>query len=299
MLLTLNPCAASGCGTVSNGNVAHPVDKVAIFTYPNITTATMADDYNCSGSTPSITPYTFPSMTAVSYVPGASTYQVIGYSSDYRASNAATALNSASNISAAIGEEPSTTVTKGHKTTTTPCLAMQAIGGEGTFFARVIYAAQDSLVAAKNANTVAQNVMIILSDGDASASSSQMPGASTSSGTYPSTKNQCQQAVTAAAAAKTAGTKVYTVAYGAKSAGCSTDNSDITPCQTMQQMAYDSSTFYSDYTATGGSNTCISAAEPTTSLDEIFTEIAGSLTLSRLIPDNTPLSDLSGSLPSR
>ena len=292
MLLTLNPCAASGCGTVSNGNVAHPVDKVSIFTYPNITTATVADDYNCSGATPSITPYTFPSTTAVTYTPGTSTYQVIGYDSDYRASNSATTLNSTSDIAAAVGQGPSTTTTTtkhGHTTTTTtPCPAMQAIGGEGTFFAGAIYAAQDSLVAAKTANTVAQNVMIILSDGDASASSSAMPGASTTSGTYPSTKNQCAQAVTAAASARTAGTKVYTVAYGAKSAGCSTDTSGITPCQTMQQMAYDSSTFYSDYTATGGSSTCISAAQPTTSLDEIFTEIAGDLTLSRLIPDNTP-----------
>ena len=81
---------------------------------------------------------------------------------------------------------------------------MQAPGGEGTFFAGAIYAAQDSLVAAQAANPKAQNVMIILSDGDASASSSAMPGASTTSGVYPSTKNQCQQAVTAAAAAKTA-----------------------------------------------------------------------------------------------
>ena len=55
LLQTLDPCAASGCGTVSNGNVAHPVDTVSIFTFPNITTATVADDYNCSGTTPAIT----------------------------------------------------------------------------------------------------------------------------------------------------------------------------------------------------------------------------------------------------
>ena len=263
MLQTLDPCAASGCGTVSNGNVAHPVDTVSIFTYPNITTATVADDYNCSGTTPAITPYTFPSATATTYTPVTSTYQVIGYDSDYRSSNSATTLNSASDIAAAVGQGPSTTVTTKHghttTTTTTPCPAMQAVGGQGTYYAGAIYAAQDSLVAAKAANSLSQNVMIILSDGDSNATSGAMPGASTTSGTYPSTKNQCAQAVAAAAAAKTAGTKVYTVAYGSPSSGCSTDTSGITPCQVMLDMAHDPSTFYSDYTATGGTNTCVSS----------------------------------------
>ena len=283
MLKTLDPCAASGCGTVSNGNVAHPVDSVSIFTFPNITTATVADDYNCSGTSPSITPYTFPSTTATTYTPGTSTYQVIPYHTDYRTSNSATTLNSSSNISAAVGAGAPTVV----KGKSTPCPPMQAIGGQGTYYAGAIYAAQDSLVAAHTANPLTQNVMIILSDGDSNATSGAMPGASTSSGTYPSTKNQCAQAVTAAAAAKTAGTKVYTVAYGSPSSGCSTDTSGITPCQVMEDMAYDTSTFYSDYTATGGSNKCVSAAQPTTNLNQIFTQIAGDLTLSRLIPDNT------------
>ena len=289
MLQGLNPCAASGCGTLTNGNVANPVDKVSIFTYPNVTAATVSADYDCTGSDPTTAPYTFPSKTGTTYTPGtAATYQVVGYSSDYKSSNAATTLNTSSNISGAIGAGPTITVTKKGKTTTTPCTGMQAPGGQGTFFAGAIYAAQASLVAAHVANPKAQNVMIILSDGDASASGSAMTGASTTSGVYPSTKNQCAQAVTAAAAAKTAGTKVYTVAYGATSSGCGTDSPSITPCKTMENMAYDASTFYSDYTATGGSNSCISAAQPTTSLDQIFTAIAGDLTLARLIPDNTP-----------
>ena len=289
LLQNMNPCAASSptCGAASNGNVSNPVDKVSIFTYPNVQTSTAVNDYNCSGSNPTVTAYTFPSATGVTYTPGTSTYQIVDYSSDYKSSNSTTTLSTSSNLSAAIGDGPSTTVTKGKKTTTTPCPGMQAPGGEGTFFAGAIYAAQASLAAAKVANPKAQNVMIVLSDGDASAASSAMPGASTTSGVYPSSKNQCQQAVTAAAAAKTAGTKVYTVAYGAKASGCSTDSPAITPCQTMQRMAYDSSTFFSDYTATGGSSSCISAAEPVSALAAIFTKIAGDLTLSRLIPDNT------------
>jgi Flp pilus assembly protein TadG len=288
MLLVLDPCPATApCGTITNGNVANPVDKVSIFTYPNITTTTVGNDSNCSGNDISIAPYTFPLANAVTYTPGTSTYQVVGYSSDYKAGNSDTALSSNSTLSSAIGFGPSKTVTKGKKTTTTPCPAMQSPGGEGTYFAGTIYAAQASLLDAQSLNSKTQNVMIILSDGDASASASAMPLASTTSGTYPSTKNQCAQAVTAAKAATAAGTKVYTVAYGALSTGCSTDSPKISPCQTMANMASDASKFFSDYTATGGDVSCTSAAQPTTSLDQIFTEIAGSLTLSRLIPDGT------------
>jgi hypothetical protein len=305
LLQNMNPCiaaAATNCGTAVSGNVSNPVDKVAIFTYPNITVGTVSADTDCGGTNPTAVAYTFPTPGLGTYAPGTGsstpTYQVVNYSSDYKTSDSTTTLNSASNLSAALGAGPSTTTTHGHTTTTTPCSGMAAPGGEGTFFAGAIYAAQASLVAAQTANSKAQNVMIILSDGDACAgnkfnctgSASAMAGASTTLTTYPSMKDQCQQAVTAAAAAKAAGTKVYTVAYGAAASGCASDSPAITPCQTMQQMAYDASTFFSDYTATGsgtGSGACISAAEPISALPAIFTKISGSLTLARLIPDNT------------
>jgi len=115
-----------------------------------------------------------------------------------------------------------------------------------------------------------------------------VPGASTTSGTYPSTKQECHQAITAAAAAASAGTLVYTVAYGATSSGCTTDTSPtITPCQTMEQMASSTSFFYSDYTATGGSSTCISASQPVSGLNQIFQAIATDLTVAKLIPNGT------------
>jgi Putative Flp pilus-assembly TadE/G-like len=308
LLQNMNPCIAadaSNCGTAVSGNVSNPVDKVGIFTYPNITVGTVVNDTNCASSDPTAVPYTFPSATATTYSPGTGsstpTYQVVGYSSDYKTSDSTTTLNSASNLSAALGAGPSTTTTTTTRgrttTTTTPCSGMAAPGGQGTFFAGAIYAAQASLVAAHQANPQAQNVMIILSDGDACAgasngctgSASAMAGASSTLTTYPSLKDQCQQAVTAAAAAKTAGTKIYTVAYGAAASGCKSDSPAITPCQTMQRMAYDASTFFSDYTATGsgsGSGACISAAEPISALPAIFTKISGTLTLARLLPDN-------------
>ena len=55
----------------------------------------------------------------------------------------------------------------------------------------------------------------------------------------------------------------------------------------MQQIASSPSTFYSDYTAKGGTNSCISAATPTSNLNDIFKAIGQSLTVARLIPNNT------------
>jgi hypothetical protein len=131
-------------------------------------------------------------------------------------------------------------------------------------------------------------VIILISDGDAGTTTSgALPGASTTSGAYPSTKQQCHQAITAAQVAATAGTRVYTVAYGAEASGCVTDSPSITPCQTMHDMASAAQYFYSDYTATGGSGSCVSASQSTTNLNQIFTDIAGSFTVPRLIPNAT------------
>ena len=150
------------------------------------------------------------------------------------------------------------------------------------------YQAQADLVVQAANHPNSQNVMIILTDGDANMNFQPfMPFASTTSGVYASLKNECKQGVVAAQAAAAAGTKVYTVAYGATQIGCVTDTSGITPCQAAQQMASSPQYFFSDYTATGGSSACVSASQPTTSLKQIFAQIANDLTVGRLIPDNT------------
>jgi hypothetical protein len=104
-------------------------------------------------------------------------------------------------------------------------------------------------------------------------------------------KNECGQAITAAKDAANAGTKVYAVAYGAESSGCSTDTSGAykgyTPCQTMEAIASAPQNFFSDYTQSGSGSTCISASQPTSNLNQIFTDIAGDLTVAKLIPNNT------------
>jgi len=292
LLSTLSPCSASDatCGVATNttivasagapatsaANVSNPVDQVSLMVFPGLASASeVPDDYSCSSgsgsksggsksgskgdsgsSSPTSTPYNNNPI-----------YQIIGLSSDYRTSDTASSLNSASDLVITAGGGCSSGVA--------------APGGQGTFYAGVIDAAQASLVA--NARTNTKNVMIILSDGAANASSTQMGGTTTS---YPDTQ-ECHQAVTRAQAAANAGTIVYTVAYGAESTGCTTDTSPtITPCQTMQQMASSPENFYSDYTATGGTSSCVSASHPTTNLDEIFKEISSSLTVARLIPNN-------------
>ncbi len=262
LLQNLSPCGSSlaTCGTVSNSNVTNPVDKVSVFAFPGLTAATLANDYNCSGGAVQATAYTYPTLP---------NYQIVPFSSDYRASTTSTTLTSTSNLVHAAGGKSG-------------CSGLQNPGGAGTYYAGIIYAAQAALVSAHVSGT--QDVMILLSDGDAS--SSNMTSTNTN-GTYPSSKQQCHQAVTAAAAATTAGTRVYSVAYGAASSGCSTDNPSITPCQTMQQIASAPQYFYSDYTASANNGSCISASQPTSSLNQIFTQIAGDLSVSRLIPNNT------------
>ncbi len=268
LLNTLSPCEAglASCGAASpstgtatvGSNVTNPVDEVGLMVFPGLTsTSQVPNDYTCPTRNPTITTYN-----------NSPVYQIVPLSSDYRASDTSSSLNTSSHMVIATGGGS--------------CSGVMAPGGEGTFFAGVIDATQANLVANARANT--KNVMILLSDGDATASQTQMGGKATS---YPYTQ-ECNQAVARAQAATAAGTIVYSVAYGATSSGCTTDTKPtITPCQTMQKIASTAQNFFSDYTATGGSSSCVSAARPTTGLNQIFTEIAQDLTVARLIPDNT------------
>ena len=196
---------------------------------------------------------------------------------------------------------------------------MGAPGGDGTYYAGVIYAAQAALTqqlaseTSANPNVTPLNIMIILTDGEANASSSKMAsktvsgttvnmnspwpsggGATSSITNYPSAIDQCQQAVAAANYAKAQGTQVYAIAYGSESSGCTTDSSgpqaNITPCQVMSQMASPNTSkttyFYSDYNQSGSSSTCVSTGSSVTSISGIFSEISTNLLTVRLLPDN-------------
>jgi hypothetical protein len=300
LMSSLSPCSpAAGTCTVTNGVASGALDQVSIFTFPNVTTATVANDTNCSGNDPTIVPYELPSFNATSYAPSGAktgTYQVTGFLSDYRTSDTAATLSGSSSINMAIGAG----VKSGKD-----CSGMAAPGGDGTYYAAVIYAAQAALTAqytaegGASANPIPQNILIILSDGEANAVVGKMNTASNAawnnSGTYPSALDQCQQAVEAADYAKSQGTIVYAVGYGSESTGCTTDSTNsppinqagITPCQVMSEMASGPTYFYSDYNESGSSSTCESTGTSVTSLADIFTAISEDLLTVRLIPNGS------------
>jgi hypothetical protein len=246
-------CAEAGARTLL-GVLSAAGDKVGLMVFPGVTSGTVANDYDCTGTNP----------TTVAYN-GSPTYQILGLGNDFK-TGGSSSLNTSSNIVKAFGGGGS------------GCAhAMAAPGGQGTFFGDAITAAQAVLHAQSDSS---QKVIIILSDGDASASSSKMPAGEAN--------NQCHEAITAAQAATTAGTLVYTVAYGAPTSSttsCATDSPHISACTTMEDMASNASTFYSDQT--GGTSTCTSAANPTSELVSIFSSIGSSFSAPRLLPDNT------------
>jgi hypothetical protein len=319
-------CATDGVQQLLKG-LAPSLDGVSLFTFPNITTTSVSADTDCGSSKPTTGPYTFPSSTAasltnMSYTSGSSstsqmTYQVTGYLKDYRSSDSSTSLANSSALSNAMGVGNST----GYGRYQRGCTGIQT-STQDTYYAGAIYAAQASLMAQKAANAGTENVIILLSDGNATAkvnnpggsykagyndmvtSSSQSSRYATASGTYPSWVGQCGQGVDAANYAKSLGTTVYTIAYGSPSTSssqnCASDRLGgnhpyITPCEAMQQMSSgwssgDYTHFYSDYNMTGGDAGCQAsgAQNGVTALDDIFKSIQVGLTGARLIPNDTP-----------
>src|SRR6202046_2248317 len=216
---------------------------------------------------------------------GTVTYEITQFLSDYRISNATTALNPNSTLVKAAGG------VIGCGSMTSP----NYDGIYGTYYAGAIYAAQSALVAQKALNPGTENVLVILSDGDATApqnngNNTVMGSPATSSGQYPSWVGECGQAVVAAKFATSQGTLVYSVAYGSEPTGCASDQNagsypNITPCATMSAMASAPQYFYSDYHQSGSTSTCV-AGQPVTLLSGIFTAIAADLSTARLIPNS-------------
>ena len=165
LLAELYPCTQTYATCPTDGS--NSVDRVSLFTYPNITVGTAKSEY-CGGGSLSIVPYSFPVAGASSYAPSGSTtatYQVVPWLNDYRASDTTSGtspLAGASNLVSAVNGNTSFGGTGS-------CSGLQTPGGEGTFFAGAIYAAQAALVAeqALPANAGSQNALIILSDGAA------------------------------------------------------------------------------------------------------------------------------------
>ena len=202
---------------------------------------------------------------------------------------------------------------------------LQDPGGASTYYAGVIYAAQNALAYQKSLNPLSNNVMIILTDGDSNATCSDFTapynvyytttnppsGCATPNGTtsfnslnYMSATDQCQQAIEAAWDATAAGTQVFTIGFASESSGCSTDQTanggfnlglsssvyptlpwPLTPCDTIEYMASDPTHWYSDSASQCSANG--PTPQPANTLSTIIPSITNNLSVSRLIPNGT------------
>jgi len=312
LLLNMAPCAR---GVTCSGSGSY-VDDVSLYVFPALAagSSNIAKDTTCPSSRPTIVPYTFNNVTGASpdYTMSSTlgTYQVINYNNDYKASDSATTLA----ITAGAGA----------------CSGISAPGGEGTYYAQVIYVAAANLLTAQGANPGSKMALIILSDGDATAcntatstgddcggkpsqivaTTGALNGTGTTTSnpshyqdpTYPSALGECGQAVAAAQAASVEGIVVYTIGYGSKNTGCTTDSKYSTagnssygagtwargdsPCQAMAAMATSGTQFFSD----NGSGNCPavnSANQAYTSIPSIMQAVFSSFTSARLIPNGT------------
>jgi hypothetical protein len=265
------------------------VDEVGLMVFPGLTPtqtanltnttpgATAPDDYACNTQTN-------PSITAYNNNPE---YLILGFGNDYRTSDAAK-LNQGSDLFKSVGA--------GVGSGKSACGA-QTPGGEGTFYAGAIVAAQDYLTA--NSRTGAKNVMILLSDGDATSTASQLSGTTKQTvsssqiagmnGNLWSPTAECTQAVNAANWAKATGTLIYSISYGSETSGCTSGETKPynTPCGTMEGISSTPLTqyFYSVPQSGSGNNTVCAGAAPITQLSQVFTAIGGQLTTSRLVPN--------------
>ena len=310
LLQNLSPCG--NYQTACASGTPNPFDQVSLFTFPNLTPGTASIDANCTTPIPNTSQYSYSGTTGITVppnvtwpgvptattyatpTPGASsysgssesTYQVTGFLSDYRLSNATTALNSSSHLVKAAGA-------------VTGCGSMLPSnydGAFGTYYAGAIYAAQSALVEQQALYPTSENVIILLSDGNATAPAGTNFGETVisnanGSGVYPSYLGQCGQAIVAAQTATAAGTLVYAVAYGAEPTGCLSDVEagsypNISPCDTMASIASAPQYFYSDYQQSGSNSLCVSS-QPVVALNDIFQAIAADLTEARLIPNTT------------
>ncbi len=189
-------------------------------------------DYNdISGST---TYYDYSTSHYMSNATGwYSNYQVVPFESDYRTSDSTSstdsnnpwlALNTSSSLVKATwwyqcGSHAFPGDSGGDEQ-----YGIQDPGGEGTYYGDAILQAKNSFASAGRSGV--HDAIILLSDGDATSSSSDLKYASLDT----NGQNECQAGITAAEAAENAGIEFFSIAYGANNGGCSTDTSNSTTC---------------------------------------------------------------------
>jgi Flp pilus assembly protein TadG len=208
------PCeSGQTCASVGSS----PDDAISLFVFPPILNTSVSSDTDCSSGSPAAQKYIVPTLPTT---PAASavTYQVIPFSGGdtYRVSDTAQTLNAGDPLVMAAGG-PQTTGGSN-------CSGLGTPGGAGTYYAQAIYAAGAALQVQQAGRPGSANILILLSDGNAtstttytgsgktavfSATSQLQPsspgslngitGNNPTSPTYPSAVGECGQAVQAAA----------------------------------------------------------------------------------------------------
>jgi Flp pilus assembly protein TadG len=284
-LQTAYPCEAGQTCTSGSATVD---DDISLFVFPTITTGTVGNDTSCPTSNPTVDKYHVPTLAS------GDTYQVVPFSSGhtYRTSDTATSLNSGDTLVNAAGGP------------TGGCKGLGTPGGSGTYYAGVIYQAGEALQAEQAARPGTSNLMIILTDGNATATEkyngsstltldttnsemqpTTMPanGASYSmlngtkvtawSGqqnisTFPSAIGECGQAVQAAYDVANKQTVTYTTLDNTSTTFTLNNGTDSTKYTKVYTIAYESPN-----TSKGSGN---SGSDPTssTSTEACYTDIA-------------------------
>ena len=291
LLSQLWPCPPGQTCSSSN-----PYDEVSLMLFPGLcqqgstgsckststAAASQAAEYSTCGegdSLPAVTPYIDQSYAASTNP----LFTVVPFSNNYRTSTTSLLNGGGSHLVQAVDW-----------TDGVGCTGKSGYYGYTSFwetdYAPAITAAQAALVA--NGRPNVQNVIILVSDGDAPGQAGCDAGNNYCNGGGVA---QCQAGVSAAAAAASAGTTVYSIAYGSNTGGtCSLDTSGIQACTAMQDMAISPSTypnpdpskFYSDQGGQVGN--CVSAVNPSfTSITTIFQSIGIELQNAALISNST------------
>ena len=153
-------CALAGIQTLL-AELWPTQDQVGLMVFPPVQTSTASNDATCTSATISPEPYS-------ASIPSTATYQIASLANDYKSSNTATSLtapNTTSNLVNATCHSGLSIDQNGVSSTCHSCSGDKVVGGEGTYLAGAITAAQAALAA--NALPGVQNVIIVLSDGGA------------------------------------------------------------------------------------------------------------------------------------
>ena len=186
MLGKLNPCpnGASSCST--------PYVRVALFSFPPVTSGSVGKDICSSSGTPSFTMYPLPNPSATTFTPqitytsstygswtgtyeityGASDADSNGFVSDFYSSSASNHLNTSSSINKALGAGSSGCLHVDQSLGSGagglyPYYPTNATGIGVTYYASAIYSAQQALAAEQKLYPNFHNAIIFLSDGQA------------------------------------------------------------------------------------------------------------------------------------